>query len=84
MDPLEQRSAEARLRLGRHVHALRGRVGWSVHYLAARVGMSADALVAVEQGAADVGLSELVRLAKAFDEPISSLVAGEPPSRCGE
>lgn len=80
MDPLEQSSAEARLRLGRHVHALRGRAGWRVHDLAARAGMSADRLQAVENGAADVDLSELATLANALDEPISALVAGEPPS----
>jgi len=80
MDPLDSCSSEARLRLGDHVRALRARTDWSVDELAARVGMSTSALLAVEQGTADIGLSELATLAEAFGEPISALVSSEPSS----
>lgn len=75
MDPLDEAAAAALNHAGRRIRYLRDKSGWSVDELALRSGLPVEVLRAVEIGHADIGLSELSRLAAVLGVPMSALVS---------
>ncbi len=62
------------VRLGRRIRDLRTQRGWRQIDLAAHTEMSRKHIVSLELGRTDVGLSNLERLAAAFDVTPSDLL----------
>lgn len=69
-DPVEYQGA-----LGHVIRERREKLGYSSQKLARIIGADVDFITAVEEGSRDLGLSEMLILARALGIPLSTLLA---------
>lgn len=74
---ISSNSADVAALVGARVKALRSARGWTLDQIAGTSGISRRAIINMEQGSSNVGISTLLRVAEAFGVSLAELVQAE-------